>query len=201
MLGEKRLRTCARLSNERRPFPGRAGVSSSAVHLAECEAGRCAMGKALIDEGGEALARVVDPSPGDAISWKGHEAVLLLAKACPVSPEVERIISTNTFNSGSVASRHAVYAWTRKEDSLDTVEKRATVPVVKRANVVKGVMKYITTRLIASFVSVHEEKRQALSAWILARYGINQNCSTFVHYLNIQIVSNNIKYVFNIKCA
>ena len=63
-----------------------------------------------------------------------------------------------------------MFAWARTAALLDTVEKRASFPVKRRATVVKRVMEYITSRLIASFVSEHEAYRQALSSWILGRF-------------------------------
>ena len=94
--------------------------------------------------------------------------MLRLAKRCPVDPAVERIISANNFNSSSsAASRHAVHAWARKAASLDTAERRASLSVERRANVLHKVMLYVTSRLTASFISEHADYRQALSAWIL----------------------------------
>ena len=126
-------------------------------------------GSAALSSGGAAAVPAPPPPPlgVDAISWEGYEGVLLLAKACPVSRAVERIIS---FNSGAVGSRHTVYGWARSAASLDTVQKRASFPVEKRASVVKRVMEYIASRLTASFVSEDEEYRQELSSWILDRF-------------------------------
>ena len=113
----------------------------------------------------------VSPSPSPIkhfeISERAYEGVLQWAKACPISREVERIV---TENGGGPCSRHALYGWARQAASSASMERRASV--------VRKVMEYIASRLTASILSEHEDYRKELVSWI--KNSFLSECSTLL---------------------
>jgi hypothetical protein len=146
------------------------GQESEPDDMTDSCGGSCSRPAGLAVRGPSSSPPVVQ----DAISEMAYAGVLRLAKACPISLAVERIL---TVNRVSTCSRHAVYGWARQAASSASRCMPGTVE--KRASVVEKVMEFITSRLTASIVLEDEDYRRQLESWIKKPFMLE--CSELLH--------------------